>query len=109
MRVYTEQLTGDDTDVFAGTQLDTLQSGGQLDIWMLSSQADSIASLFGPGNEPVATSIEISNEARVPRPNDDTPFTLVIQKAGHYTLNVDIVTAATVYIVAAYREAGIDF
>jgi len=109
MRVYTEQVTADDTDVLGGTQLDTLQEGGQLDLWLLSSQADSLASIFGPGNEPVASGIEVLNETRAPRPNDDPPFSLAIMKAGHYTLNIDIVTAATVIVLAVFREKGIDF
>lgn len=109
MRAYTEQIAADDTDVFGGTQLDTLQEGGQLDIWLLSSQPDSLASFFGPGNEPVLTTVEIPNETRAPRPNDDPPFTVMILKSGHYTLNIDIVTAGTVILVAIFREKGIDF
>jgi hypothetical protein len=109
MRVYSENITVDDTDVLAGTQLDTLQAGGQLDLFLLSTQADTLLDVFGPGNEPLVTSAEINQETRAPRVNDDTPLTLVIGKAGHYTVNVNIVTAATVQLVAIYRERGVDF
>jgi len=109
MRVYTEQIAADDADVLAGTQLDTLQQGGQLDIFLLSSQADTLYSLFGPGNEPLVTNAEVANETRAPRPNDDVPHTLVIGKAGHYTLDINIVTAGTVILLAVFREKGIDF
>jgi hypothetical protein len=109
MRVFSEQITADDADVLAGTQLDTLQEGGQLDVFLLSSQPDTLYSIFGPGNEPIVTNAEVMNETRSPRPNDDTPHTLVIMKAGHYTLDINIVTAATVILLAVFREKGIDF
>ena len=109
MRLFSEQITADDADVLAGTQLDTLQEGGQLDIYILSSQADTLYSLFGPGNEPLVTNAEVPNETRAPRVNDDTPHTLVVMKAGHYTLDINIVTAATVIVLIIFREKGIDF
>lgn len=109
MRIYSENITADDADVLGGTQLDTLQAGGQLDVFILSTQADTLFSIFGPGNEPLVTAAEVAQETRAPRPNDDTPFTLVIGKSGHYTVDVNIQTAATVQLLAVYREKGIDF
>jgi len=109
MRIHTENITLDDTDVLAGTSLDTLESGGQLDLFVLSTQADTVMDITGPDNEPIAQNVEIQQETRAIRPTDDVPFSLVIATGGHYTINIDIVTAATVPFMAIYRKAGTDY
>lgn len=108
-RIHTENLTADDTDVLDGTALDQLEAGGQLDIYLISTQADSLATLTGPDNEPIIQAVEIPQETRAIRPTDDTPLSLVVVSGGHYTLDVNIVTAAVVQVLAIYRKAGIDF
>lgn len=110
MRIHTENLTGDDTDVLAGTNLDQLEAGGQLDVLIVSSQADTLFSLSGPDNEPIVQASEVPFEAtRALRPTQDLVMSLVVVSGGHYTLDVNIVTAATVQLMAIYRKAGIDF
>lgn len=109
MRVHSENLTADDADVLGGTALDQLESGGQLDIFTLSTQADTLLSITGPDNEPIITAGEIPQETRAIRPTDDLPLSLVISSGGHYTVDVNIVTAGTVQFLAIYRKAGIDF
>ncbi len=109
MRVHTENFTVDDADALAGTQLDTLEEGGQLDIFILSTQADTLLTITGPNAEPLAVGVEVAQETRAPRPNDDIPLSLPVSTGGHYTVNIDIVTAATVQMLAIYRKAGVDF
>lgn len=109
MRVHLENLTVDDTDVLAGTALDQLEAGGQLDLLLLSTQADTLLTITGPDNEPIALSVEVPQETRAIRPATDLAMSLVVISGGHYTVNVDIVTAAVVQFMAIYRKAGIDF
>ncbi len=109
MRVHTENLAADDTDVLAGTALDNLEAGGQLDLFLLSTQADTLLTVTGPDAEPIALAVEIPQETRAIRPTDDLPLSLPILNSGHYTVNVDIVTAAVVQFLAIYRKAGVDF
>ena len=109
MRIWCENITADDTDVLAGTQLDQLEAGGQLDILALSTQLDTLMTIIGPDNEPIAYDIEIPSETRAIKPGDDLSFSLAVRTGGHYTISVDIVTAATVQFMAVYRKAGIDF
>lgn len=109
MRIHTEQITATDLDALAGTLLDTMESPGQLDIFVLSSQADSLYSITGPGNEPLVQSAEIMQETRAPRPNDDLPLTLAVNQTGHFTISLTIVTAATIFLQAIYRKQGVDY
>jgi len=109
MRVHTENLVADDADVLGGTSLDQLEAGGQLDIFLLSTQADTLLSISGPDNEPIATNVEVPQETRAIRPTDDLPLSLSVPTGGHYTIDVNIVTAAVVQVMAIYRKAGVDF
>lgn len=109
MRVHLENITADDADVLANTALDQLEAGGQLDILVLSTQPDTILSVRGPDNEPLAESVEIPQETRSIRPTDDLSLPLTIITGGHYTIDINVVTAATVQFMAIYRKAGIDF
>lgn len=104
MRIHQENFTADDADALNGTQLNILEAPGQLDIFILSTQADTVLSITGPGTEPLAQSVEVPQETRAVRPNDDIPFTVPILETGHYTVNIDITTAATVQMVAIYRN-----
>lgn len=109
MRVHQENHTADDADALAGTELDQLEAGGQLDLFLLSTQADTILTITGPDNEPIALGVEIAQETRAIRPNDDLPLTLRVVSGGHYTVNIDVVTAAIVQMLAIYRKQGVDF
>jgi len=104
-----ENLVADDPDVLGGTALDQLEAGGQLDVYLLSTQADTVATLTGPDNEPTIQAIEVPQETRAIRPTDDVPLSLLVVSGGHYTLDINIVTAAVVAVLAIYRKAGLDF
>lgn len=109
MRVHQENITADDADVLAGTALDQLEAGGQLDVFLLSTQADTLVTITGPDNEPIAVAVEIPQETRAIRPTDDIPLSLAVRNGGHYTVNLDIVTPGTVQFLGIYRKAGVDF
>lgn len=109
MRIHQENLVADDADVLAGTQLDQLETGGQLDLFLISTQADTLLSVTGPDNEPIVQAVELPQETRAIRPTDDVPLSLRIVAGGHYTVNLNIVTAATVQFLGIYRKAGVDF
>ena len=109
MRVHLENLVADDGDILAGTALDQLEAGGQLDILMLSTQADTLLTITGPDNEPIAIAVELPQETRALRPADDLAMSLVVVTGGHFTIDLNIVTAATVQFMGIYRKAGVDF
>jgi len=108
-RVHMENLVLDDADVLGGTALDQLEAGGQLDLYLLSTQADTLLTITGPDNEPIVQAAEIPQETRAIRPTDDIPLSLVVLSGGHFTVDVNIVTAAVVPVMAIYRKAGTDF
>ena len=109
MRVHAENLDASDADVLGGTALDQLEAGGQLDIFILSTQADGVFSIRGPDNEPVAENLEIPQETRSIDILKDVPFSLAVLTGGHYTVAYTEVTGAVAPIMCIYRKAGTDF
>lgn len=105
-------LTADDTDALASTDLANIPADGQLDVFISSTQSDTVFTLTGPDTEPVARLIRVQQRTNgVPSLQDDVPYSIPVVGGGHYTLNVDIVTAATVGIVAIFRaleELGLE-
>lgn len=108
MRVHLENFTVDDADALAGTALDQLETGGQLDILAISTQSDSRLSVRGPDNEPLAQDVFIAQQTRAPSINDDPSLSLPILTGGHYTVDINVVTAATIQMIALYRKVGLD-
>lgn len=106
MRMHAENFTADDTDVLAGTALDQLEGGGQLDLYFISTQADGLLTITGPDTEPIAIGITIPSQTRAPSIQDDPSYSLVTPMGGHYTVNYDEVTAATMQFLAIYRGFG---
>ena len=109
MRIHCENVTADDADLLSGTSLDMLEGGGQLDIMLLSTQADTLIDITGPDSEPIILQGEIPQETRAIRPADDISFSLPVVQGGHYTVNINIATGATVQAMCIYRKAGIDY
>ena len=96
-------LTADDADALANTDLANLPDDGQLDVFIASTQSDTVFTLTGPGVEPVARLIRVMQRTNgMPSLQDDVPYSIPVS-TGHYVLNIDIVTAATVGFVAIYR------
>lgn len=93
-------------DILQGTILQTLERGGQLDIWALSSvdNAGNTMSVTPPGSEAPATATRIPFEARAPRVQDDTPFSVALLQDGHVVVNFAW-AAGTIQVIAVYRDA----
>lgn len=94
-------------DLLQGTILQTLERGGQLDVFALSSvdNAGNTLSITPPGSEAPAVTSRIPFEARAVRVNDDTPFTVVFIQDGHPVVNIGWV-AGTIQLVCIYRGPG---
>jgi len=97
-------ITTDDTDALANTDLANIPGPGQLDLYLASTQNDTVFTFTGPGIEPVARLIRVMQRTNgMPSLLDDVPFSVAVD-TGHYVLNIDIVTAATLSFVAVYRS-----
>lgn len=103
MITVTRVLTADDTDALASTDLANVPEDGQLDVFIGSTQNDTVFTLTGPGVEPVARLIRVQLRTNgQPSLQDDVPYSIPVM-TGHYVLNIDIVTAATVVFIAIFR------
>lgn len=109
MRIHAENIVGDDTDVLAGTALDQLEAGGQLDLLFVSSQADGVISITGPDSEPIATAVEVPSQSRAPSVNDDPAYSIPVRTGGHFTVNYNETTGAVLQFLGIYRKKGVDF
>lgn len=106
MIVVTRTLTVDDTDALNGTDLANIPGEGQLDVFLASTQSDTVFTLTGPGTEPVARLIRVQLRTNgMPSLQDDVPYSIPVT-SGHYVLNIDIVTAATVNLIARFISAA---
>ncbi len=104
MIVVNRTIVASDTDALANTDLANIPGPGQLDIFIASTQNDSVFTLTGPGVEPLARLIRIAQRTNgEPLLSDDTPYSMPVG-VGHYTLNLSIVTAATIGFRAIYRS-----
>lgn len=104
MITVTRFITADDTDALANTDLANIPGPGQLDVFIASTQNDTVFSLTGPGVEPIARLIRVGQRTNGQASLvDDVPYSIPVD-AGHYVLNIDVVTAATVGFIAAYRS-----
>jgi hypothetical protein len=107
MRVQQFVLGAANTDLLQGTILQTLEAGGQLDTFALTSVNDSgnTLSITPPGSESPAVATRIPFEARAVRVQDDTPFSIVLEQDGHVVINVAW-ASGTIQIVVVYRAPG---
>ncbi len=107
MIVVQRTITADNTDVLNGTDLAQIPGIGQLDLFIASTQADTVFSISGPANEPlVRLQTAVLRTNGVPSLLDDVPLSLLAIQGGKYVLNIDIVTAATVVVVAIFRDVS---
>lgn len=105
MIIVTKTFTADNTDLLSGTDLANIPAFGQLDVYIASTQNDTILTITGPGVEPLLrlqTLLLRSNG--MPLLSDDAPYSLPVSQGGKYILNLDIVTAATVVMYAVFRD-----
>lgn len=103
-------LTADNTDVLSATDLDQIPNNGVLVILAASSQQDSALTITLPGGAGIAApmrAIPVTMRANGEiRQDQDPQLVLPIRQGGHATLNLDVVTAATVRIRAKFATAS---
>lgn len=105
MIVVTAVISADNTDALSSTDLSNIPDDGQLDLFIASTQNDTVFSVTGPGQEPIARLIKVQLRTNgMPSLQDDIPYSIPVVAGGHYVVNIDIVTAATVNLVAMYRS-----
>lgn len=102
MIVVEQVISADDADVLSGTDLDNVPMAGVLIVQAVSTQADTLINITGPGSEPV-----VRNQALVLRANseiqeDDPDYAVGVTQGGHYIIDVNVQTAATVRVRATY-------
>lgn len=100
-------LTATTADVLAGTDLESLPGPGVLQIYGVSTQADSTVSVTPPGEQSPARSFTLPQKT-VPtvNANDDQPLAIVaIMGAGRCIVSLTEVTAATMVFLFVFTPA----
>jgi len=99
-----KQLSADNVDVLAGTDLENIPGYGQLDIFACSSQADTTITVRKPGGETVLPTQLLQQKTNaVISLQDDLPTSIPCE-GGRYVIAVDITTAASVNVVVVFRD-----
>lgn len=103
MILVNRTFTADDTDALANTDLANIPAMGGLEFWFGSTQNDTLLTITGPGQEPVIRlrPIQLRTNGQ-PLLSDDQPIQIGVAQGGHYVVNIDIVTAATVVMVVKF-------
>lgn len=105
MIIVQKTFTADNTDLLSGTDLANIPGAGQLDIYIVSTQLDTVISITGPGSEPILRLQQLTQRTNgQPILSDDVPYSVPVIQGGKYILNLDVVTAATVGLIAIYRD-----
>jgi len=100
-------LTADNADVLDATDLANIPGDGMLTVYAASTQNDTLMTITGPGSEPVvrARALPLRTNGQ-PLISDDVPLAVPVIQGGHYVINIDVVTAATVVVVSIYYDMG---
>jgi len=98
-------MTADNTDVLDGTDLDSIPRGGVLVVEAASTQNDTLMSLTGPNAEPVVQDQALILRANAEiRSDSDPSYPIPVTQGGHFTIAIDVVTAATVRVRATFYD-----
>lgn len=96
-------IAADNTDVLAGSDLESIPLGGVLTIFGASTVGDTTITVTGPNMQAVVRAMPLTLRASSEiRQDQDVPFVVPVSRAGKYIINIDVVTAATVRIRAIY-------
>lgn len=96
-------LAADDADVLAGTDIETAPGNGVYEIFAASSQADTLFSISAPPLAAIARNVNLVKRTDgVPDCQADRPFVFPVTAGGKVVVAVDIVTGATVMVIATY-------
>lgn len=97
-----KQISADNADVLAGTDLENIKESGILELYAASSQADTELTVTSSGEgTPVRKQVLQQKTNGVVSLSDDIPLTVPVS-VGKYIVDVNIVTGATVNIIAAF-------
>lgn len=101
----TSVLTADNTDVLQGTDLQSIPGPGVLIVAAASTQNDTTLTITAPNNVPLLQAQRLNlRTSGVPSLQDDPVWPVIATQGGHPRISVDIVTAATVYVVSQYYD-----
>lgn len=105
MIIVQKVLSADNADVLAASDLETMPSVGALSIFAASTQVDSALTVSGG---PLA---QVARTYTLPKRTDgsidmqsDVPLVVPVTQGAKITVNLDIVTAATVYLTAVFQS-----
>lgn len=105
MICVTKTITADDTDILASTDLANVPAEGQLDVFIASTQNDTLFTITGPGNETIIRNQKVQLRTNgMPSMDTDLPLSFGVLSGGHYFLDVNIQTAATVNVLVIHRN-----
>lgn len=97
MKQYDRYLTADNADVLDATDMTTIPAGQTVEIFIASTQNDTVLLITAPGSEAPITKISPSVRTNgVIAESDDPSYIIEMIEDGHVKIDVDIVTAATV-------------
>ena len=97
MRRHFEVFAADDPDALDGTPLATFQPGTAAEVYIASTQNDTLVTISPPdaASEQDARPVVLRTNG-MPLESDDPGFLIPMPDGGHLTININIVTAATV-------------
>lgn len=100
-------LTADETNILSGTELQSIPTDGNLEIYAASSQSDTNMTIFRPGGEVIIFNRPITQRTGgVVDTISDTPYELPVTAGESPRIDIDINTAASVAIEIQYRALG---
>jgi len=103
--VVIKDIAADNTDVLAGTDLENIPGIGNLDVFVVSTQADTIFTITAPGQAtPLREQLAQLKTNAVVSQTDDMPVSLDCF-GGRYIISVNIVTGATVKCMVVFTPA----
>ncbi len=101
MITFQLDLPADNTDCFAGSQLDPVPSPGILFLWLASSQRDGILSVTGPGITGAYRIPPTLRTSGIPDLSADMPI-LIPTNGGKIICDYDEVTAGDAFLTVLF-------
>ncbi len=107
--IVVRDLTADNADVLAGTDLENIPGIGNLDVFVVSDQADTLVTITAPGQAtPVRAQAAIVKTVANIDVTSDIPISLDVF-GGKYIIAIDEQTAATaIRVMAVFTPAEED-
>jgi len=98
-------VTADNANILAATDLQSAPGPGILEVYIASSQADTVVSISAPPNIPGRAIRPALRANGTPNLSDMSPFSLGLGGGEQITISVDIVTAGSCgYSVRFFSE-----